>query len=157
MRLVNDDEREPVEPPVSLLALAGRQQRLLRCDDNLGWPVVALGNKVGHLNVGVRVGDLTHLLCGLPYKLTHRRDDQRASFDAIRERREDDRLASASEQANERGLHTAAHSVQQRFDHFRLVGAQSEHENILVLKEARGRAGRRFRLSTPGGAEQRAF
>ncbi len=138
MCFVHNDEREPAEPLVSLLALAAGQQRLLRCDHHLGWPVVPLRNEVGHLNVGIGVGDLTHLVSGLPDKLTHGGDDQRAARDAIRERREDDSLASASEQANERGLHTAAHCVQQRFDHFSLVGAQSEHETSLCMKKPGG-------------------
>ncbi len=136
--LVNYDEREALESLVSLLALTAGQQRLLRCDHHLGGPVVPLGNEVGHLNVGVGVGDLTHLVSGLPYQLTHRGDDQRATLDAIREGREDHRLARAGEQANERGLHTAAHCVQQRFDHFSLVGAQSEHETSLCMKKPGG-------------------
>ena len=156
MRLVHNDKLEPVESLVSLLALAGGQQRLLARNHNLCWPVVTLRNEVGHLYVWVAIGDLTHLVCGLPYKLAHRGDDQRAAFDAISERGEDHRLASAGEQANERRLHATLHGVQQRFDYFCLVGAQSEHRNILVYEEARGRAGRRVRLSTPGGACNRA-
>jgi hypothetical protein len=156
VRFVNYDEREPLEPLVSLLSTAAGQESLLRCDHNLGWPVVTLSYEVGHLNVGIAIGDLTHLVGGLPDKLTHRSDDQRPAFNAICQRGEYDGLASAGEQTNERGLNATLHCVQQRFDDFRLVGAQSEHENILVCEEARGRAGRRFPLSTPGGAEQRA-
>ena len=127
MRFVNDDEREPVEPLVSLLATAAGQESLLRCDDNFGWPVVPLSDEVGHLNIGIGIGDLTHLVCGLPDKLPHGSDDQRAAFDAICQCGEDDGFARAGEQANERRLHAALHCVQQRFDDFRLVGAQSEH------------------------------
>jgi hypothetical protein len=121
MSLVNNHKLKAIESPVSLRTLAAGEQRLLAGHHNLCGPVVALSNEVSHLNVWVCVGDLPHLVGGLPDKLTHGGDDQRPAFDAVGQRGEYDRLASAGEQADQCGSNASGLRIQQRLNHFRLI------------------------------------
>lgn len=126
--LVNDHQLEVRKALVALLPAPRSKQGLLAGDDHLACPpLVGLGLELGHLNVRIRASNLTDLVDRLPDKLTLGADDQRASFDPISERAEDDGLPGAGEQTVQHGPLPLAHGRQVLLNDRLLVITQREH------------------------------
>lgn len=120
--LVHHHQLKPTKPPVSCLTATPCQQCLLARNHHLRGPAL-VRNILGHLYVGIPIRDRTHLIYGLPHKLSHRRDDKCSPVYRLAQRHKDNGLARPRKQRVQRGLHATVHRIDVAINTLTLVAS----------------------------------